>query len=244
MQNKKFGICPDGDFIAYKAVRSDGLSDRSGEAFVNGKKITGRIPYQRNTIVEMPRSTVVHDPHDPCNRGLHASSWDYIQYFRRVTQANRTLIVKINPRDVVSVPTDHSDAKLRTCRLRVLDVTDSEDMQALYVPDPERLARYVEPRALPEVEENGSVVSMEPQPQPKRQPRKAKKAAKQEAKMDPSLHYFPAYYEEFTKVDWEYCTMDEMRFVAKEWAIVPLPKAKAAFIAALIVKGRARRRTW
>jgi hypothetical protein len=44
----------------------------------------------------------------------------------------RTVIVKINPRDVVSIPTDYDNSKGRACRYEVIgeigaQVTDQED---------------------------------------------------------------------------------------------------------------------
>ena len=38
----------------------------------------------------------------------------------------RIVIVKINPRDVVSIPTDYNDSKGRACRYEVVDEIDKE----------------------------------------------------------------------------------------------------------------------
>lgn len=114
-----FLIHDDGDLIAYKSVyrKPNGLfSSASGTAFVNGEKIKGQIPNNVGSIVTMPRTDVVHDPHVGCSTGLHAGSYEYARDFSGDTM----LMVKINPRDVVSVPTDCADQKIRVCRYEVL----------------------------------------------------------------------------------------------------------------------------
>jgi hypothetical protein len=53
-----------------------------------------------------------------CHTGLHAGTWDYATTF----SGDTLLLVKVNPRDVVSVPTDCNWQKIRTCRYTVVDV--------------------------------------------------------------------------------------------------------------------------
>ena len=65
----------------------------------------------------MARSEVQHDPSVGCHKGLHVGTWDYASSFGRGV----VLEVEVDPRDVVSVPTDCGDAKLRCCRYRVRD---------------------------------------------------------------------------------------------------------------------------
>ena len=115
-------IMADGDFIAYKGVNKakDGtaVSVSHGTAWVNGEKHTGAIPNRVGDIVTMPRSDVQHDPAVACSTGLHAGTWDYASSFG----SGGTLLVKINPRDVVSTPTDCESQKVRVCRYEVLEV--------------------------------------------------------------------------------------------------------------------------
>jgi hypothetical protein len=116
-------ITDDGDFIAYKGVYRDGdgfKSISSGTATVDGVVHNGQIPQQVGSVVEMPRGDVQFDPGVGCSTGLHAGTWEYASDFAQ----GATLTVRINPRDVVSVPTDCSDQKLRVCRYTVLDTTD------------------------------------------------------------------------------------------------------------------------
>lgn len=116
-----FTILPNGNFIGYKGVRDNGGSYESishGTAISDGIEYTGAIPNPIGAVVEMPRDAVQHDPSVGCHTGLHVGTWDYAHSFAR----GAVLKVEVNPRDVVSVPTDCSNAKLRTCRYTVLDV--------------------------------------------------------------------------------------------------------------------------
>lgn len=140
LQTGRFTITPDGDFIAYKgvAVGPDGvsLSIHSGKAVVNGEVIQGQIPNPDGAVVEMPRSEVDADTGVHCSTGLHAGTWNYASNFGH----GRVLTVKINPRDVVSVPNDCSYAKLRVARYTVVEAVDQAfTTPTVYptTPDPE-----------------------------------------------------------------------------------------------------------
>lgn len=126
-------IDPDGDIIAYKgvSVRSDGVSVsvHSGTAFVNGEEIKGQIPNVPGTVISMPRSNVNADEMVACSTGLHAGTYSYANSF-----AARLILVKINPRDVVSVPKDASDQKLRVSRYTVLSQIDNRLQSVYYQP--------------------------------------------------------------------------------------------------------------
>lgn len=109
-------IAPNGDFIAYKGVRNDLTSLHAGHGIVDGKEyFDTHLPNVPGSMVEMPRGEVTFDPADGCSFGLHAGTWSYANSF-----GNKTLEVHINPRDVVSVPVDCGDQKLRTCRYTVV----------------------------------------------------------------------------------------------------------------------------
>lgn len=91
-----------GDFIAYKAVRDDFFDKHSGT-----------VKYEIGSVVEMPRSAVDDNPANTCSHGLHVCSKAYGRF------ADRLLIVYVNPADVVSVPTDYNNSKMRVCKLTV-----------------------------------------------------------------------------------------------------------------------------
>lgn len=204
----RFAIAPDGDFYAYKGVNGpadDLRSITSGRARVNGVRKEGKIPNHPGTVIEMPRSQVTFDPRNGCSTGLHAGSWDYARSF-----GPTTLRVKINPRDVVSVPTDSADAKLRVCRYRVDTVVKREDDEMLFIGDPEKTARMVEKAAAP----------------PK--PAAAKPAKKGGTPVQTEM---PTHYEDFTAAHFRLCAMDELRWLAKEWDVTckrPVTKPRLA----------------
>ena len=119
LSERDMTITPDGQFIAYKGVRDDlgNTSIHSGTASVDGHEHHGHIPNLVGSVITMPRNQVSDDKHTGCTAGLHVGTWDYASTFGR-----RTLIVSVNPRDVVSVPKDCEFQKLRCCRYAVLDV--------------------------------------------------------------------------------------------------------------------------
>lgn len=116
-----FTIAEDGDIVAYKGVDADRRSIHSGPAVVDGVRITGKVPNAVGSVIEFPRSEVEHDPAQGCSTGLHIGTWEYASSF-----GTRTIRVKFSPTDVVSVPTDCGDQKVRVCRYTVLAEDDAE----------------------------------------------------------------------------------------------------------------------
>lgn len=119
-----FTILSNGNFVGYKGVRPEGgsyVSIASGTAISDGVEYTGAIPNPIGAVVEMPRDAVQHDPSVGCHTGLHVGTWGYASSWAR----GAVLKVEVNPRDVVSVPTDCGHQKLRTCRYTVLEVIDA-----------------------------------------------------------------------------------------------------------------------
>lgn len=121
LRDREFTITTNGCFIAYKGVSSDGeynyVSGARGHGIVNGERHEGRLPNPVGATVEMPRSDVQHDPSRGCHTGLHVGTYKYAQGY-----ANAGLLtVLVNPRDVVSVPTDCEAAKMRVCRYVISD---------------------------------------------------------------------------------------------------------------------------
>lgn len=125
-------IDPDGDIIAYKGVTigEDGtsLSISQGTAFVNGVKVSGAIPNKPGSIITMPRSEVDPNSASYCSTGLHAGTHSYASGFSR----ERLILVKINPRDVVSCPKDSNSQKLRVARYKVMGEIDQRLTSSVY----------------------------------------------------------------------------------------------------------------
>ena len=67
-----------------------------------------------------------------CSNGLHAGALNYVASYGSVESNDRIVIVKINPEDVVSVPSDCNCEKLRTCRYEVVGEYQGELLKPLY----------------------------------------------------------------------------------------------------------------
>lgn len=105
-------ITDDGYFIGWKVVRSNYFDCASG-TFDNSP----------GKVVTMPRNQVDEDDQRTCSTGLHVCSKSYIGHFG--SRGDRIVSVKVHPRDVVSIPVDYGDAKMRTCGyIVVADVTE------------------------------------------------------------------------------------------------------------------------
>ena len=107
LEKGKLPITPDGHFLAYKKVRPDFKDIHSGTM--------NNSPGQ---VVEMERNEVDDDQNRTCSAGLHFCSKDYLDHFGG--SDSRTVILKINPADVVSIPADYNATKGRACRYEVL----------------------------------------------------------------------------------------------------------------------------
>jgi hypothetical protein len=109
-------ITENGCFIAYKKVRADFLD-----------QYTGTIDNSVGKVVEMPRNQVNEDPTQTCSYGLHVANWDYANNIYSAGEGAKMLEVEVNPADVVAVPIDYDQAKMRVCKYRVLGVVDHEN---------------------------------------------------------------------------------------------------------------------
>jgi hypothetical protein len=105
LEKNNLPITPDGHFLAYKKVRED-FKDCH----------TGTMDNSVGQVVEMERNQVDDNKDRTCSSGLHFCSKDYLNHFG----GERVVIVKINPRDVVSIPSDYNDSKGRACRYEVV----------------------------------------------------------------------------------------------------------------------------
>lgn len=219
-QNGAFAIDQDGDLIAYKGVGQDFLSGSSGTAFVNGVKIVGQIPNQPDTIIEMPRSEVKFDPRTACSTGLHAASWGYASSFM---SGGKTVAMKINPRDVVSVPTDSGDQKMRVCRYRCIGVVKEPIKDALILTS-NRIARMVEAHEKALVE--------------KEAPDEASDDTEDTSPVIVNGHEFPAYFSDYKPQDFRAEQVHVLRWLCGEWA-VPKSGTKPELVKRLVA-----RRAW
>lgn len=113
-------ITSDGCFLAYKRVKYQ----ESGE----GNLVdcyTGKIVNNVGQNVKMKRSDVCDDRTKTCEQGLHFCSLAYLQRSGYGGSVNTVItLVKINPRDVVSIPRDYDNSKGRCCEYDVLSIHD------------------------------------------------------------------------------------------------------------------------
>lgn len=100
-------ICDDGDFLGFKSV-TPALLDHYTKSIKN-------VP---GAIIEMPRNQVDDNRNSACSHGYHVGTEQYANTFGYSSSV--ILMVKVNPRDAVSVPADHNNAKLRCCRYEVV----------------------------------------------------------------------------------------------------------------------------
>ncbi len=130
-----FTITENGMIVGYKGVEKIGdgtyQSTRGGKALVNGEVFNGKIPQKVGDIVEMPRGDVAHNPAASCSTGLHVATHGFAQGFNK----GAILELHVNPRDVVSVPTDGGGAKVRVCRYTVVGESDAPYSAPLVTPD-------------------------------------------------------------------------------------------------------------
>jgi len=121
LEHKNLPITEDGCFLAYKAVRSDFMDKYSG-------KFSNKI----GEVCEMVRAKVDDNRAMGCSAGLHVGALDYVASYGNLEDNDRIVIVKVNPKDAVSVPTDSNHQKLRTCRYEVVGEYQGELLKPLY----------------------------------------------------------------------------------------------------------------
>lgn len=108
LEEGELPITEDGCFLAFKNVRSNYKDIHSG-TFDNSV----------GSVCEMPRNKVCDDKDLTCSSGLHFCSIAYLPNFSD-SDGGKTMILKINPKDVVSIPSDYNNTKGRTCRYEVV----------------------------------------------------------------------------------------------------------------------------
>ena len=109
-------ITEGGRFLAYKNVRED-----FKDAY------TGTMDNSPGSYLSMPRWKVEHDPNRTCAAGLHFAAWGYLAHY---ASGRKTVILSIDPADVVSIPTDYNNMKGRACAYTVLrEVEQPEELK-------------------------------------------------------------------------------------------------------------------
>lgn len=107
LEHGNMPLTPEGDFIAYKAIREDWKDIHSGT-----------MDNSIGAVVKMSRNRVDENPNNTCSHGLHVCSFSYLPHF---AHANGHIVeVAVNPADVVAIPADYNNTKMRVCQYTVL----------------------------------------------------------------------------------------------------------------------------
>jgi hypothetical protein len=109
-------ITEDGCFIAYRGV-SDDFKDLHTKTFDN----------KPGSVCEMPRNQVDENPNNTCSSGLHVACFGYARDF-----GPKLIEVKVNPADVVAVPTDYNGTKMRVCKFEVVQEGEKPREELVY----------------------------------------------------------------------------------------------------------------
>ena len=121
----------DGCLIGYRGGQineTTGIAEsvHKGPAIVNDEMVNGHVPNPDGAIVEMPRASVVDDRSLGCESGLHVGTFEYAVGWAPSNGA--VMRVKVDPKDIVSVPVDCEAQKIRCCRFEVLDHANKTDI--------------------------------------------------------------------------------------------------------------------
>lgn len=118
LNHNQFTITDDGKFIAYKSVKED-FKD----------VYTGTFDNSVGKVVKMPRNKVNENPEEVCSNGLHVANFHYAN---DIYSGPQMIFVEVNPKNVVSVPIDYDNAKIRVCEYKVLGTCEKEYKEPLY----------------------------------------------------------------------------------------------------------------
>jgi hypothetical protein len=107
LEHGQMPLTPNGNFLAYKSVKENYMDWYSG-------KFSNTVGSEHT----MARNDVCDDPDLGCSYGFHVGTLAYATEFNR--GSNRLMIVEVDPSDVVSVPHDCQNQKLRTAKYKVV----------------------------------------------------------------------------------------------------------------------------
>jgi len=119
LEHKGFPITDDGCFLAYKGINNDWTDI-----------YTGKVNNSVGQVVEFQRNEVDDNCNNTCSFGLHVGTFDYAADY---SGDRRIVVVKVNPADAVSVPSDHDAQKLRVTRYEVVrEATNRQPTLAIH----------------------------------------------------------------------------------------------------------------
>lgn len=104
-----FMIDENGFIVAYKGIR-DNYTD----------KYTGTMDNSVGQIVEMPRHEVDPNRQRTCSVGLHFATHEYAEGYYGTRSGGRLMVLRVDPADVIAIPSDYNNQKGRACRYQVV----------------------------------------------------------------------------------------------------------------------------
>ena len=134
--HKGLPITEDGMMVGYKGVktyRGEGVSGKNGQ-IKDGDLVdiyTGKS--FRNNVGDkcsMKRRQVCDDHTQGCSSGLHVGTYDYACSWAGI--GGSVVLVKFNPKDIVSVPSDCEHQKLRVSDYEVISIAREQLEEAVY----------------------------------------------------------------------------------------------------------------
>lgn len=122
LEDKGLPINHEGYFLAYKKVRED-FKDWNSGTFDN----------HPGQVLSVNRENCDSSRYNACSHGLHIGSMYYakVQFY---PNQGILLLVKCNPKNVVSTPADATEQKLRTCEYEVLEILEDYRADAIKKP--------------------------------------------------------------------------------------------------------------
>lgn len=107
-----------GEFLTYKCVARNDRGD-----LVDCRK--GLFLNNPGCVVKMPREEVCNDPSVACAPGLHVAAYDYAN---SMYPGKVMISCKVNPVNVVSIPYDYNQMKLRACEYEVVEILEDREI--------------------------------------------------------------------------------------------------------------------
>lgn len=105
LRSGKIPITQSGNILTYKRIRANWKDCHSNT-----------MDNSIGNVVRMKRLSVDNNSNNTCSTGLHVCSYDYLGHF----SGDRIVVCEVHPRDVVSIPSDYQNAKMRCCKYKVI----------------------------------------------------------------------------------------------------------------------------
>lgn len=107
LEHGQMPLTTSGNFVAYKAVRDNYFDIHSGT-----------MDNSIGKTVSIARNKVDEDRNRTCSSGLHVCSFDYLPNFAH--DDGHVVLVEVNPKDVVAIPSDYNNTKMRVSEYTVI----------------------------------------------------------------------------------------------------------------------------